>query len=306
MYRTLRTVGLLLVVAISGTARVAAQALTAEDEAAAEGRLTSKFAINDEDPVNSVPTPEQALHQPIEMGYHIMLLAEKADAATKRGDHVAAARFWRALAKAAPDRSLPYAKMCQSYSATGDYANALAACRTALGKQGVTAEDNLQYVQLLLENKPGALTSEDIADVDAISRHVKQQIAKPEGAVMGARISCELASKLADAKRLEACTKELKALAPHDPQTFIYSWSLAMQQGQLDRAEQMLKGSKLPASTLAPMNEYLKREQERHAPWWRRMLGDVRFRFTSAAVLFAMVAASMLALHRRRQRLHRA
>lgn len=304
MHRTLRIVALLLIVAISGAARVSAQLLTAGDEAAAEGKLTSKFAINDADPVSSVPTPDEALQQPIEMGYHIMLLSEKADEATKRGDHLAAAKFWRALAKAAPDRSLSYAKICQSYSAAGDYQNALEACRTALGKQGVTVQDNLQYVQLLLEHKPGALSAEDIADVDAISAHVKQQIPKIEGAVMAARIDCELATKLTDAPRLQACTNELTKLAPNDPQTFIYVWSLAMQQGKLDRAEQMLTESKLPASTLAPLNEYLKREQERHAPWWRRMLGDLRFRLAAAAVLCAMVAASTLLLHRRRQRLH--
>lgn len=303
----LRIVCLLLTVAVGGAARVSAQsALTEQEEAAAEGRLTSKFAINDADPVSSVPTPNEAMQQPIEMGYHIMMLSEKADDATKRGDHVAAARYWLALAKAGPDRAMPESKACQSFLAAGDFKSAIDACRRALGKQGVTVKDNLQYVQLVLEYKAASLTPEDIADVDAIADHVKQQIPKTEGPVVAARIRCELATKLSDAARLQACVKELNTLAPNDPQTFIYAWSLTMQQGKLDKAEDMLQKSKLPASTLAPMAEYLKREQQRRAPWWRRMLGDVRFRLATAAVLLTMVAASMLALYRRRQRLHQA
>jgi tetratricopeptide (TPR) repeat protein len=280
-----------------------------QDEAKEVDALTSKFAIDDNDPVKSVPSPDEAMKQPLQMGYHIMLLSERADAASQRGDHFGAAKYWSAMAKAVPDRSLPFSKMCRAYEAAGDYKSAIESCRTALGKAGVTVEDGLQYARLVLDHKPGTLSAGDIGDIEAIGAHLKTQIQKDAGDVVAARLLCDLGIRVSDVARMQACTKELTRVAPNDPQTLVYSWSLALLQGNLTNAQQTLRlaqQAKLPASTIQRMSEYLKLEQQRRGPWWKRALGDMRLRFGLAAALVVAVVAAMLVINRRRQRWHRA
>src|SRR4051812_45708366 len=75
------------------------------------GDLSAIGAIDEEHPERSVPTPEQALKNPLEMGYLVMDLVARAEAASQRGDHAAAVRYYAAIAKAVPERSVSYTKM---------------------------------------------------------------------------------------------------------------------------------------------------------------------------------------------------
>jgi tetratricopeptide (TPR) repeat protein len=272
---------------------------------AQEDALKSVFAIDDTNPQASVPTPEQAMKKPLEMGYHIMLLSEKAEAATKAGDHVAAAQFWLAIGKAVPDRSLAFSKACREYEAIGDYKNAIQNCRAALGKGGVTVDDNLDFVSLLLEKKTGPLDATEIADIDAVSANLEQQLLDPkQGPVLAERIRCELGARLDDVRRLQSCTQKLAKLAPKDPQTLVFSWSLALRQGNLPQAENLLKRAKqngLPQPALAKMETTLKAEYDRRSPWWQRALRDPRVTLLAAA-LIALAATAAVLLGRRRQR----
>jgi tetratricopeptide (TPR) repeat protein len=280
--------------------------LASAQPALAQSPLVSKFSIDDSDPEASVPTPQQAARQPLEMGYHLMLLSERADAATSRGDHVAAAKYWRALAKAVPERSLSFSRMCRSYEAAGDYERAIESCRTALGKAGSTLQDNLQFVRLVLEKRQGALQPRDIEDIDAVSLHLERELGHEKGPLAANRMRCQLGVRLGDVSRLQACTDKLNALAPGDASSLVFSWSLAMKRGDLPAAEQMLRrarAAKLPSAALAKMAATLNMESARRAPAWHARVDSSML---AAAALVLLAVSSAVVVNRRKQRLRRA
>lgn len=271
-----------------------------------EDTLTSKFAIDDRDPASSIPSAQQAMKRPLDMGYHLMLLTEKAEAATKRGDHIAAAKYWLAIGKAVPDRAVSFSNACQAYEAAGDYKAALENCWAALGKGGVTVEDNLRFVRLVLETKPGALDASSIADVEAVGRHLEHELDKKEGPLMAELVRCQLGARLEDVPRLQACTKKLDALAPDDPRTLVFSWSLALRQRNLTQAERILeraKQAKLPAAATQKMSDALQLVRERQAPWWQRALHDSRaLGITAGLMALAAGVAGFIGRRRRSPR----
>src|SRR5262249_27086776 len=116
---------------------LASEATAAPPEHAMRPGSMSEWPVDDKDPLKTVPTPAQRDSEPLQFGYHLMDLADKAQDATKRGDHEAAAKFYEAMAKAVPDVSIAFAKMCESYEAAGQREKAITACGIALNKQGV-------------------------------------------------------------------------------------------------------------------------------------------------------------------------
>jgi hypothetical protein len=266
--------------------------------------LSSTFAIDDADPEGSVPSPEQSLRQPLQMGYFVMLLTEKADAATQRGEHLTAARYLRALAKAVPDRSAAFSKMCRAYEAAGDNANALASCKEALGKGGVTLDDYLHFVQLTL-SQAGALSRSEVDDVDAVIDHLEQHLdpaQKDSARLVTANLRCELAMRLQDVKRLQACTKTLAVLAPKDPKTQVFAWTLALATHDFARAQRIASlaaAAGVPRATVEGMTRALQVERDRLQPW-RPML---RRYWPLGFLVLALLARAAIALARGRRRL---
>src|SRR5690349_6017232 len=104
--------------AVLGTALpLLAEDSAKEGPAAPRADLNSKFSIDDAHPERSLPTPEQAMKNPIEMGYLMMDLIARAEAASQRGDHGVAVRYYSAVARAVPDRSISFSKLCTAYEA---------------------------------------------------------------------------------------------------------------------------------------------------------------------------------------------
>lgn len=241
----------------------------AEDSPQPVGRDLGQHAIDEQHPEDSVPTPEQALRNPLEMGYFLMDLIARADAATARGDHSAAVRYYRAMAKAVPERATAFSKLCQSYEALGDLTSARESCQKALGRSGVTTQDYARWVRLTLR-QPGAPSASDVTEIDSVIGHLDTELAAlPEGKLLAAELGCELAAKLEDEARLTRCTKQLAAVAPDDPRTFTYRWALALQKGELDVAEQTLVAARakgFPEAALLGMHEKI--AQARQKPTW--------------------------------------
>lgn len=290
LQRARLTFGLAVALAVSS---IAANQVHALDE----DPLVSEFVIDEEDPESSVPSAEDANRKPLQMGYYLMNLSERADAATARGDHVAAARFWRALGKAVPDRSLSFVRACKAYEAAGDLASAREQCRMALGKGGVTVDDHVRFVQLVLR-KPGELTAEEIADIDSIAAHLREQLPKEQGEVAQNLLLCQLGTRVSDAARLRKCTATLQELAPEDPQTVVYQWSLAMLERDYERAHSVLEGAtkvKLTSAAMAKMRESLSvaREQQRQTAQVRSSSWVY-----SAVPLLAVVAIALLTIYK--------
>src|SRR5436190_18493661 len=71
----------------------------AADVQGAEGDpLKTRFIIDDVDPESKVPSVKEALSAPLQMGYWVMLVSERAEQAVKRGELSKAVKYYRALA----------------------------------------------------------------------------------------------------------------------------------------------------------------------------------------------------------------
>ena len=241
-----------------------------------EADLTPPNTIDEQHPENSLPTSEQAMKNPLKMGYMLMDLIARAEAATEQGDHQAAIRYYRAIAKAVPDRAISFSKLCRAHETVGQYTQALETCREALGKGGVTGEDYARYVRLVLRQKE-ALTPVQVEELDAVLKHLTAQLgAEANGKVMVAQLACEVATRLEDRGRLAACSKDLLALAPTDARTFTFRWALALKDHDLESAQAILsraKASDLPLAALSEMEAQLAAERARPS-WFMQLLQE--------------------------------
>lgn len=209
------------------------------------------FPIDDGDPERGAPTQAAADARPLEFAYYLQDLTERAHKATARGDHAAAARYFRALARAVPDSSVPQQKLCDELVADGKEKDAIVACRAALALPGVRASDFLRFGDLVLQQR-GA-TPDQLRDVEAAARHLTAQ---PDARVLGLQLECRLGVHTASLSLLQECTRELAAAAPNDASTYVFAWSLAQLQGQHDQARLLIERARaagLPKDALARM-----------------------------------------------------
>jgi hypothetical protein len=164
------------------------------------------------------------MENPLAFGYLLQDLLARAEKASQRGDHAAAARFYAAVAKGVPTRAYAFTKICQELQAVGDRRRAIEACRTALYKEGVTVVDYTAFVRLVISD-PTPLAPEARAELDKVLAHLA---ADPSGAATAERARCELALRVSDVGALEACTAALAKLAPTDSTTISFQWALAL------------------------------------------------------------------------------
>lgn len=266
--------------------------------------IPSRFAIDDDDPEGSVPSHADAMKQPLEMGYFVMTLSERAEAAEQRGDHGAALKYYRALGKAVPDRAVAFARACRLYERIGAREQAVEQCRLALGKDGTKVTDHARLVRLMLA-RPGALPVEEIADIDAVLSHLERETAalaagsRPGTAASSIvhELRCELGARLRDVTRLSSCADALTKIAPDAPRTLVFRFALAVARGDLDAAEGLIaqaRGAGLPGAALASMRERLSSERERMSLAARLSRGELGW--LAAPVCFALAALALLAL----------
>ncbi len=226
-----------------------------------------KWQVNDADPVSSVPTPEQRDSNPLSYAYFIMDLTGRAEKAVRLGDHQSAVKYFSALAKAIPDRSIAYTRLCTSYAALGDWKPALESCRTALGLGGVTDQDYRNYAELVVQRKHD-FGKADVTDLDEIVKHLRQNLPNSSAAD---EIECELGLKVKDSARLRRCTQNLATRLPNDQKTLTYQWAFAVMRKDYPAASQLLarlKKTNAKPEVIRKMVEITQTAQ----PWWRRAL----------------------------------
>jgi hypothetical protein len=196
----------------------------------------SEFEIDDLHPETSIPTVEQQNKKPLEFGYFMQDMLVKADAATKRGDHMAAARYYAALTKAVPNRAYAFGATCASLASAGQIDKAIAACRQALIREGVTVGNYELFVRLML-SKPGTLSADERKEVDDVVAHLSQQ---PDVGVVPQQLACEVAVHNHDVPGLETCTAALAKTAPNDAKTISYQWALAIEKRDRKQARDLI------------------------------------------------------------------
>jgi hypothetical protein len=196
----------------------------------------SKLKINDADPESSIPTTEQRNKGPLQFGYFLQDLVDRAEKASKRGDHAAAARYYRALSKASPDVVVGPRLLCVELELGNDIPDAIKACRTALTLGGTRVADYTRFVQLALK-KPDGLSDLEGKELYAVLDHMAQ------GADLGKvvpTLRCEVALRVEDAATLATCTGQLEKLAPNDPKTVSFAWALALHERDRGEAERLI------------------------------------------------------------------
>jgi tetratricopeptide (TPR) repeat protein len=248
----------------------------------------SEFQVDDADPESSIPDRAAFRKDPLQFGYLIMDLADRADFAIKRNkDYAAAVRYYKALIKTVPDRAIGYAKVCETFEAAGDRTSALAYCRQALVHDGVRTDDYDRFVRLALAGE-GPLGAADKASVITVIDYLRKA---KDGAIPAADIECQLGVRVSDVARLERCTKELATLAPESTNNIGYRWSLAILNRDTAGARQILGQAKQAGFDVTGLERMTKAAQQAAI---KRALS-----FGLAAVL--IVGAGVLMYRRRRE-----
>lgn len=269
-------------------------------EEVARQDLSAVNGIDEEHPERSIPAPEDAMKNPLQMGYLVMDLVARGEAAIQRGDHASVVRYFKAVAKAVPDRAISHMKICRAYRELEQFPEAIEACKAGLARGGATADDHAYFVRLLLarEQLPDA---EEREDITAVLKHLELELGVERPAKMRvAQLRCEVATRLEDEGGLETCTRELGQLAPKDPQTFSYSWALALKQHDFDRALKIAEDAEksgIPRAAIQAMEEGVAREASK-IPGWLRFLSQWR---VPAGVALAATLAVAFALARKKE-----
>lgn len=246
----------------------------------------SQWPVNDADPTKSLPTPAQRDGSPLEFGYHMMDLADKADRAKAKGDFLGVGKYYEAMAIAVPDRAIGYRKSCEGYEKAGDLAKALQMCRGALATQGLEIADYLHFSQLLLA-RPGDLTPAEIEDLSEITTHLK---AEPGGMAAGLQVQCNLAQRLDDVTRLEQCATGVAKETPNDPKLPIYQWGIAMKREDYGQARTILESARKNAVAVPGLDVMTRMTEEQSALSRRAARIATRYAVPLAAAFSLLLA----------------
>jgi len=267
---------------------------------ALQGGGFSKWRINHDDPQSSVPTEEMRQKNPVEFGHHLIDLTDAGEAAIKRGDHAKAIEYYKALAKAVPDRSRPFSKICESFLALGNRQKALEYCTAAIALPGARVVDHGLYATVMLA-KPDKLSEAEISDLTKVVEHLRGQDVKEDVArKLATQISCQVGLRLEDVKWLQECVDGLSDEPADDPRVLTHRFALALAQKDSKGAEQVIEVAK---HTSMPPEAIRKMEQSAGyaRPFWRRVLSDWRFLGLAAALI---TIGGVARIARRRNALH--
>jgi hypothetical protein len=211
-------------------------AVEGEEPPRLPGQLSSKFAIDARDPESSVPSAKERDRNPLEFGYFLQDLLERAAHAQKALDYDGVIRYYRAVAKAVPDSAKGWSKLCEAYETAKDRDRAIRACKYAIDRRGVELQDYLRYVRLILSG-PAPLADSEQAELNAVFQHLQKQSPSAGLGPVVDQLRCEMGTKMKSVPILEECTKQLATGAPDDPRTVVFQWTLAMLKGRRDDAE---------------------------------------------------------------------
>jgi tetratricopeptide (TPR) repeat protein len=209
------------------------------------GELLTNLPLSDTDPESTVPTEEQRNKDPLQFGYWLQDALMKGDHAWKEKNFALAVKFYRAVAKAVPDRSVAFSKMCDAYEAMGDRDKAIASCLSALFVEGVRFSDYARYVRLVL-SQPTGLTDGQISALDTVLTQFK---ADPKAHPLVDQLECEVGTRTSNLSYLDECTRELLARTPNDPGIIPFQFAIALRRGDFAAARQFADRAKEAGSS---------------------------------------------------------
>jgi hypothetical protein len=140
------------------------------------GDLATSYQVNDDDPIKSIPTPEQRDANPLEFGYFLQDLIARAEGAFEKKDWARSVKYYEALARTSPDAAISFSRLCVGYAELGRIEIAAGNCGRAIERGGARVIDHLRFAGLTLA-KP-VFGTKDAEDVEASLAHVRAHIAQ--------------------------------------------------------------------------------------------------------------------------------
>jgi hypothetical protein len=207
----------------------------ADSQMPARARL-GKWPLNEDDPESSIPKIDDINKDPLEFGYWLQDVALDADVYFNHKEYEKAAKFYRALAKAVPDRAISFTKLCDCYEAMGDTRMAIASCGTALLLEGVRQRDYEHYVRLVVM-QTGAISDRDQTTLQGVILHLKDD---PAAHPLADQLECLAGRRLGDRAMLRECTKVLASQAPNDLATIEAEFALATLDHDFGHARELI------------------------------------------------------------------
>ncbi|HVW23787.1 MAG TPA: hypothetical protein VHC69_00355 [Polyangiaceae bacterium] len=249
-------------------------------------RSLSDVEIDPQHPEQSLPSEAERERDPLQFGYLLMDLNDRAAAATRAGDHRAAVRYLEALTKAVPDESLGFTRLCAEYRALGERTQAIQSCAAAIGRHGARVSDFRHYADVILEKK-GGLTRKEVEALDAVGAHLKSV---PSAGTLGLELDCELGLRDDDVHRLERCVPALERAAPSAPSTATYEWALALLRGDYGGATSAIERARKAGLSLDSLQR-MERITTARRPLARTLAGVLALAACAAGLALAGVYA---------------
>jgi tetratricopeptide (TPR) repeat protein len=259
------------------------------------GEPISSLAINHDDPERSLPTPEQRDRDPLQFGYHLMDLTEAGTAASQRGDHQKAVKYFVALAKAVPDVSRGYMLACSEYEALGNRDEALKFCTTGIALNGARLLDYKLYTRVMLQ-KPGPLLPDEVRELGEVIGHLRKE---PAGVAIAEDAECGLALRLEDPKRLEQCVNVLRMREPEGAATLTHELALALAKRDIAAANGVIARAKRTPTIPREAIRRMERARDGSASLVRRMLAEPRLLGIPVALVLALLGLGIVMRRRR-------
>lgn len=280
------------VAAMLAVALCARSGIAADEESIPKHGWLSKWSVNDDDPADHIPSEKDRNAEPLQFGYWLQDLTWKAQHASRKGDHAAAARYYGALADAVPDRAIGFTLACQEYETLGDLDHAINACGQALVRDGVLVKDYAHFVHLVIA-KPGSLGRKETDKLTEVLTHMRED---PTSRDFVDDLECEVGVRTSNVAQLRECTAGLAALAPENSRVLSYEWNLAIQEGHFALAKGLIERASaagMPPEDTARMQEVTATSEKWH---W------VRVALVGLALALLLGSAGIAAITVRRRR----
>jgi hypothetical protein len=213
----------------------------------------SRFKIDDAHPEEAVKTMAAATKNPLELGYLLQDLSARADRARKEGDLARAARYFHALAVAAPTPYGPRME-CQALETIGDITNAIPACRELLTRKGALVSDYERFVEVVLKS-PTPLHELEPKELEGVISHLEKE---SKNANLATVLRCKVALRFEDRAGVEKCASAMTTAPADDPTVISIKWGLAVRRNDQAAALQLVQQAEkagVGADGLAKMRE---------------------------------------------------
>lgn len=273
--------------------------LASSASAVRPGDLSTKFPIDDDQPLASVPSMEARDADPLEFGYWLQDVISRAELPFQQRQWAEAVKYYEVLVKAVPESTINYRKLCVAQENLGDLAKAEANCWEVLQHEGSKVIDYHAYLGLAIAMVPlttdGEAKLQRVARIEETLEHLRAAVPKVQEDVARGRAAnlaegqpsdavaaeapieqqvelqgCKLAAALADAAKLDACVRRLSETGAARPVVVPFEWAaLRLTGASRQRMDEFIAEAKragLPAAALDALQAPVGTDQDRTKP----------------------------------------